>query len=248
MSSARIRKVIYRSRLLPTNVGMLGAFSFVFSVAVAVFIDPIVFSTLSFSPFRYWVLALGTIIVYILVSISNSDKNRSPTSRGLRTFLATSIPGIASAILLGTPSALGTFLTPHLGVLAAALSYSILVGFVSFVYNYKIDLPEVEGRDVDPRAKIARVELEFELWFRTLILILTVIIVAASVTVFQSLEISERFFGGDIKAAQWVHYGISLQAAYFAILVVAFGWLMLRKLNMVSGKLGSVKIEASKAT
>lgn len=76
--------------------------------------------------------------------------------------------------------------------------------------------------------------MEFELWFNTFVLLVTIIVIIASVTVFREFESAQVSFGGDLRAALWLSYGFEVAAAYGGVLLIALAWVMLNKLSDIS--------------
>src|SRR2546428_971261 len=193
--------------IFPVKAALLGGFSFVFSVSVATLIDSQLQDRLpklgAFHPtFGIWIFAFG-IPVFILIYWINRDKTPKASIKGVLTSVVLAGGGILSSFSFGP--------VLRLGVLAASLSYSLLMGFIVLVGNYPFEKEEILNAHTDRSVKIATLTLEYETWFRILVLLVTIIIILASVSLFRAFEISKAIFGGDVAAASLVNVGINVQ-------------------------------------
>jgi len=222
------------SRLLSdfaVKIGILGGISYALSVGVPTFVDPLteptrsrVYGVPSNYPLGSWILGLSVPVSLGICWINS--RNLKASSKALLTSLA-----CALAAILSLPN-FSPF--PNSGVWAPALSYSILLGLLALVHGYAPRSTSILKLDINLQAKIEGIKLEFELWFNTFVLLVTIIVIIASVTVFREFESAQVSFGGDLRAALWLSYGFEVAAAYGGVLLIALAWVMLNKLSDIS--------------
>ena len=222
------------------KIALLGSVSWLFASGIAVFVDPLLEPTRSklFGISSNYPLGLGIFAVGIPIFILLQRVNKKGTDasrKSVKTFLAYALVGIAS---------LPNFYPfPHIGVLMPLLAYSTLLGLTTFVHEYQIRSPRVVASNASVQAKIERVKLEFELWFRTLVLLATAATVAASASIFTFFASAQNFLGGDFRAALWLSYGLTIQTVYALVLVFGIVWLMFAKLTQIAEVLETMNDE-----
>ncbi len=224
------------------KLAFLGGFSIPFATGVAIFVDPLtnpvgreIYGATSEHYLGPEIFFVGIASSFMIYRVNRREQSplRART-KGLLTFLSSVVAGLIS---------LANFYPsfPHIGVLFPTLGYSASLGFMSLVYHNGIRSREIIAVDADIRAKIEGVKLEFELWFRTLILLVTVVIVGGGVVFFRLFEDSARFFRGNLLAAYLLTLGLSIQATYFFLLIAAVAWLMFDKLGQISDVMKELK-------
>jgi len=201
-------------------IGVIGFFAFDFSVVVATVIDPLAAPAIFHPLLGYWIFPLGALVSLPIYLINNSKLEAN--ARTLLTSLALAVAGILSALTFAAGL--------HLGVVVASLSYSLVVALLIRVANFVPRSRGIVKLHTPLKVKIEAVKMEFNLWFNTFVLVMTTIVLAASVTVFRAGEVARQLYS-NTEAAGYVTIGITIQAAYFGVLTVALGWLMLRNLT-----------------
>jgi len=233
-----------RSKVTPSfavKLALLGGLSVPFASGVAMFIDPInnpvvreVYGTTTeryLGPGIFLVGIASSLMIYV-VNHGESDPLRA-RRKGLLTFL--------SSVVVGFVLLANFYPFPHTGVLLPMLAYSSLMGFMSLVYHNGIRSTELKVAGASITAKVEGVKLEFELWFRTLILLVTTVVVGGGVVLFRIFEESLVFFQGNLRAAYLLTIGLEIQTLFLIVLVISVAWLMFDKLGQISDVMKELK-------
>ncbi len=223
------------------KAGLLGGFSIPFATGVAVFVDAlneaVVREIYGITREHYpgeEIFLLGIASFFIIYLVNRGGPSTShATRKGLFTFLG--------FLAVGFISLLDFQPFPHLGVLGPVLAYSTLLGLIAMVYHLEVGSNDLVGAGIDIRARIEVVKLEFELWFRSLILLVTIVIAGGAIVFFNLFDTSAKYYRGDLAAAYPLSVGLSIQALFFMLLVAALVWLIFGKLGKISKMMKSIK-------
>ena len=223
------------------KAGILGGFSIPFATGVALFVDPLnntlrkeIYGNTVEHYFGEEISLLGIASFLIIYFVNRGEPSTvQATRKGLYSFLGSFAVGFIAVINFSP--------FPDTGVLMPVLAYSTLLGFTALVYHLGVRFNDSIGDGVDIRARIEAVKLEFELWFRSLILLVTIVIAGGGVVFFNLFDESAKAFQGNLAAANLLTVGLSIQALFFMLLVAALVWLIFSKLGKISEVMKNLK-------
>lgn len=183
-----------------------------------------------------WILLVGIPIIFLTYIVISRE-----SIEGLNKGLAVSL------IALG-----GTFISllnfrpfPHLMVLGCGTFYGVMIGLITVCHDHDFDL-KADDDTVSETARVERVKLEYETWFRGLIVMVAAVGAVSGTLVFTSYNYMRMLSPHgevtiDVLRATLDHVTAhNISAFYFGILLVVLATIMLRKITELSNQLHKI--------
>jgi len=238
-------------RLFGILISILSALSFSIPAGVLLFFRSAetrrlafeIYGISSFSLCGPWIL-IGGVPIALLTYIMISRENVKPLRKGI----------IASLILLGAAfaSLLNYPPPPHLYVLGCGAIYAAMIGLVTGCYYHDFNL-RTHDEEINYVARVERIKLEYETWFRSLLAILAVGAAVSGTLVFRAFDYGKTMFSirGEVTkdvlmAAMDSQTVMYIAAFYFGLLVAVLIIIMVKKITELSDDLHKIRPEKPK--
>jgi hypothetical protein len=153
-----------------TKVSIWNAIGYCFSVGIPTTIDPLLKHHVKYGartyPLGYLALLLSFLVFYLTYK-TNVNEKFSGNQKTILTLLSLLLPA-----WLMLPNFLPEF--PHVFVFTCPLAFAGLSAYAVYLHNAKIEFNFISDNSIDKLAKIERIKMEREEWFRSALGLLSV--------------------------------------------------------------------------
>lgn len=224
-------------------ISILSGFAFLISTITPIIIDPLIFNLIDRHPPVY---PIGLLITIFTLPVASTTYlvNYHVMFRKHRALSTVAIMVSSTFLsLLNYPTEFGI----HTFVMGSGLAYAFVIGLLVVSFNYQPQF-ETDSTEVHFRARIERVRLEYESWFRGVLAFTAFVGIPAGVLVFSAygLGLDMYAMGGAvtpevIQASFLFTSAMWIAAFYFGVLMIAFLWVALKKIQNLLNKLNEIK-------
>lgn len=217
-------------------MSLLNSAAFCIVVLLPTIVDPLLPSRSqvysSQHPMGYWILLL-MVPIFTLTYIG-SVKISGPLKKSVFVSLCLLLP-----VLLLLPNFEPI---PHDGVLSHSLPFTLLIAWISFVHHYQVKLEFMSDETIDPNARIARLKIEHETWYRVLSFIILGVAAVSAVTIFTAVDRYMSLFpSAHAKELVTLQVSVMIASAFFFLLLLFLIREILVKMTLLSKSLVQIK-------
>lgn len=224
-------------------ISILSGLAFLISTVTPIIIDPMIFNLIN-RRLPAYPIGLFITIFTLPVAFTAYLVNRHAMFRKHRA-LSTAAIMVSSTFLslLNYPTEFGI----HTFVMGSGLAYAFVIGLLVASFNYEPQL-KTDSQEVHYRARIERIRLEYESWFRGILALSAFVVVPAGILVFSAYGLGLDMYATEgvitqevIQASFLFTSAMWIAAFYFGVLVIAFLWMALKKIRNLLNELNEIK-------
>lgn len=217
-------------------ISLLSSVAFIMATYMPTIVDPLLTSrSVEFShqyPLGHCIslIAIPVFVMTYLCEVELSNPFKKSIATGLNIILP-------SLVLLPNFDPI-----PHGWVLQGALTYAFVIACISFVHNWEVRSDFIDDKTIDIRARIERIKIEHEKWYRILFMFVVGISGLSAVTVFRATENYKIAYpAASLQELEVLTISIVVNSAFFFILMLALAKEILDKMLNISDSLIRIK-------
>lgn len=226
-------------------VSILSGIAFSISTGTVIVVEPLIHNMLNRPlPLPQYPIGLLITVFALPIAFAVYLVNSDSAFRKYRA-LSTAIIMVSATFLslLNFPVKFGI----HLFVMGSGLAYAFMISLLVASFNYKPQL-ETENEEIHARARMERIRLEYETWFREILALSAFAAVPSGILVFSAYRLGLDMFATEgvitqevVEASFLFVSAVWIAAFYFGVLTIAFVWVALKKIQNLLSELNKIK-------
>ena len=227
-------------------LSLLNTLSFCIPIGVLVFVPGTVYMRLYFEIYGVslisllgpWILFGGIPVMVVTYAVISRERMKI-ANKGIAVCLV-EFGAISASLLNFRPY-------PDMFILGWGSFYGLITGLIVICHYHVFDL-RASDKSIDKAARVERIKLEYETWFRGLLTMVAFVAAVYGIIVLGSFNMGTANFTvrGNItedvlKAALDTQIMMQISMLYFGILFAILGVIMIKKIIMLSNQLNEIK-------